>query len=228
MSEKSRLPTDTVAVKDIKVVVVNSLMAALAEKCPDTATHSRRVAIQAVTIGCLMGLRNNELFLLERAALLHDIGKLTIERSYIQKPGKLTSEEWGEMKRHPEIGATILGPYPFFHREAQITLTHHERYDGRGYPGRKNSSDLSIHSCIIAVADTYDAMTAGRAYRTSATIEEVIMELTREKGKQFHPKVVETFLEVITSHGNGNKTECLLSGNGKWRPRHISQPVQRC
>lgn len=230
MLTKSNNTSDTVAVADIKTIVVNSLSLALHEKCDATAAHCRRVAQQSIFIGCTMGLRNNELSLLERAALLHDIGKLIVERSYIHKPGRLTADEWKEMKRHPEIGAAILKPYPFFNREAHIALTHHERYDGKGYPKNVEGDCLSIHSCIIAVADTIDAMTAGRAYRSTVTLEEVVEELKRERGKQFHPRVVDTFItEVITQHDGSRKRIKRMPGEpGMWHPKHLSCTFPCC
>lgn len=194
MSQKNHNGEGKISIDATRMLVISSFTAALTEKCPDTAAHCRRVATHAVSIGVSMGLTHDEISLLKRAALLHDIGKLVVERSYINKPGKLNREEWEEMKRHPEIGAAILKPYPFFHRATRIVYTHHERYDGKGYPRGLSGSELCIFSSIIAVADTIDAMTAGRAYRTTATGDEVVEELKRERGKQFHPEVVDAFI----------------------------------
>lgn len=196
MSQKNHNGEGKISINETMMLVISSFTAALIEKCPNTAAHSRRVATHAVSIGNAMRFSHEELSLLNRSALLHDIGKLIVERSYINKPGKLTEEEWEEMRRHPEIGAAILKPYPFFNREAHIALTHHERYDGGGYPQGLSGRYLCIYSSIIAVADTIDAMTAGRAYKATGTIEEVVEELQRERGKQFHPEVVDAFVGI--------------------------------
>lgn len=183
--------------EDIYLNVMASLTRAMEEKDPYTAGHSERVTYFSGEIGKLLDLEGDRMKVLIRAAKLHDIGKLVIDLSQINKPGKLSEDEWEQMKRHPEIGASILKPLGFLQEECEIIRTHHERWDGMGYPQRVDSKKLNLLSCIVMVADSYDAMTSNRRYRTKVTPQDALFELKRCKGSQYHPVVVDAFVELM-------------------------------
>lgn len=189
--------------EDIYLNVMASLTKAMEEKDPYTAGHSDRVTYYSVEIGRFMELNSDRIQVLTRAAKLHDIGKLVIDLSHINKPGKLNEEEWGQMARHPEVGANILRPLGFLQEEVEIIRTHHERWDGTGYPNRIDGKKLNLLSYIVSVADSYDAMISNRKYRVRATPKEAVQELERCKGSQYHPVVVEAFVELMDKKGFG-------------------------
>lgn len=183
--------------EDIYLNVMASMTKAMEEKDPYTAGHSERVTYFSVEIAKLLGLEGDRIKILTRAAKLHDIGKLVIDLTYINKPGRLSEDEWTQMKRHPEIGASILKPLGFLSEECEIINSHHERWDGLGYPRRVDNKKLNILSCIVMVADSYDAMTSQRCYRTRVSPFEAVSELQRGKGSRYHPVVVDAFTEVM-------------------------------
>jgi len=182
----------------VYIGVMSSLMNALEQKDPYTAGHSTRVTRLALSMGRRMGLSSEELNTLTRAGELHDVGKLIIDLSSINKTAQLSAEEWLRMKEHPTIGARILMPLTFLHKEIPIVAQHHERWDGQGYPNGHSGDDLSLMTCIITAADSYDAMTSARCYRKNVTPpKEVAEEIDRCRGAQFHPEVADTLITLI-------------------------------
>ena len=175
---------------------VSTIMNALLAKNPREKTHSDRVANICVGIGTKMKMSNDELKLLKMISTLHDIGKIAIDDGVLNKPGKLTTEEWEQIKRHPEIGYRILSSTPEYASIAEDILSHHERYDGNGYPRGLKGEEIPIRARIIALADSYDAMTSDRPYRIGMSHEEAIEEITRCRGTQFDPKITDIFLEL--------------------------------
>ncbi|MDW7771411.1 MAG: response regulator [Desulfobulbaceae bacterium] len=182
------------------VQVMSTLQAAMEEKDEYTAGHTRRVTEYALLLGGVIGLSDIDMITLERASHFHDIGKLVIDLSCIQKPGKLTAEEWALIKKHPEVGANIIQPLEFTKRERLIILHHHERLDGNGYPEGIGGSEIDLLTRIITVADSYDAMTSRRNYRRNLSTLEAIAELRRCAGTQFDPNLVEAFAGAVVSH----------------------------
>lgn len=159
-----------------------------------TAGHSERVARISQLIGKSLGLTDNQLKTLDIAALFHDIGKLGVPDEILNKNGKLLAEEYDIIKKHPVIGVNILKSIEFLQEALPMILYHHERMDGKGYPEGKAGDEIPIEARIIAVADTYDAMTSDRPYRSGLSHEIAVTEIINCKGKQFDNKVVDAFL----------------------------------
>ncbi len=161
-----------------------------------TAGHSGRVAIYASYLGKRLGMGERELEIVRQSALMHDIGKIGCVMN-LNKPGKLTQDEYEIFKRHPGFGRDILDPIKFLHPLVPGVHLHHERWDGRGYPLGLKGNDVPIMARIIAVADTYDAMTSDRAYRRALPHDVAIGEIERCSGSQFDPDVSGVFIEWL-------------------------------
>lgn len=179
------------------VQLMSSLQNAMEEKDYYTAGHTMRVTEYALMLGMAMDIKGDDLIILRRAAQFHDIGKLVIDLSCIQKPGKLTDEEWVLIKKHPSVGANIIKPLGFMERERFIIRHHHEREDGKGYPDGLNGDQLDQLTKILIVVDSYDAMTSRRNYRRNMSMEEALSELYSCSGSQFDPITVEYFAKKI-------------------------------
>ncbi|MDD3168009.1 MAG: HD domain-containing protein [Eubacteriales bacterium] len=167
------------------------------EKNAKAGTHSNRVSQLCKYLGQAMGLSDIELYKLEISGLFHDIGKIAIQDYILDKPGKLSEQEWKEIMRHPEIGYWILCTSLEMSDIAKYVLYHHERYDGEGYPKGLREREIPLFSRIISVVDSYDAMTNHRAYKETLDQEMAICELVNNKGKQFDPEIVEVFIEKV-------------------------------
>ena len=174
-----------------------ALARAIDAKSPWTAGHSERVTELALKIGRVMGLSAKELDVLHRGGLLHDIGKIGIPVIVLDKPERLTDAEVLLMREHPRKGARILEPIAAYREVVPIVLQHHEWYDGTGYPDRLAGEDISLGGRIFAVADVYDALSSDRPYRAGLGPAEAIERIKQGSGRQFDPKVVEAFLEVM-------------------------------
>jgi cyclic di-GMP phosphodiesterase len=136
------------------------------------------------------------------AAAMHDVGKIGIPDAILLKPGKLTPAEWTEMRKHPEIGARMLQGINFLEGAISIVLSHQERFDGRGYPRRLKGEEIPLGARIFAVVDTLDAMTSDRPYRKAMTYQQAREEITRCRGTQFDPRVVDVFLQIPEAEWN--------------------------
>ena len=162
-----------------------------------TRGHSDRVSEYSVLIGKKVGLSEEELKILKIGGLFHDIGKIGIPDSILQKNAKLTDDEYSEIKNHPSIGAHILGAASIFQDIIPIVKHHHERFDGRGYPSGLKGEEIPYMARIAAIADTFDAMTSKRSYRNALELNTVIEEIERCKGTQFDPKLADVFLDIL-------------------------------
>lgn len=129
--------------------------------------------------------------------LMHDIGKIAISETILNKEGKLTDKEWAEMKRHSEIGFRILHSVEDMGNLASYVLAHHERYDGKGYPKGLKGIEIPLQSRIVAIVDSFDAMTAERTYRSSVTPKEAAIEIQEHAGTQFDPSLSKVFVEKV-------------------------------
>lgn len=187
---------------------VGALNAIVAQKDPYTAGHNERVARIAVALGQIMGLGADRLETLRLAANLHDIGKVNVPAKVLNKPGRLTPEEFAQVQIHPQAGYDILKNIPFSGPVAEIVLQHHERQDGAGYPRGLCGEEILLEARILAVADVYEALTSNRPYRTAASHEFAMGHLVRNAGAQLCLQCVCAFLAA-------NKTGALgQSGTG--------------
>jgi len=159
--------------------------------------HSKRVANISRLIGIKLGLNAEEIEDLEKAALLHDIGKIAVDKKVLQKTGPLTTEEWDEVRRHPEIGYRILATVPNLAKYAECVLFHHEWWNGSGYPKGLIGNQIPLKARIITAAEAYDEMTGEYAYRKALTKEEAKEEILRRAGSQFDPLIVDRLFEAL-------------------------------
>jgi HD-GYP domain-containing protein (c-di-GMP phosphodiesterase class II) len=178
---------------------IKALAGALESKDFYTRHHSDRTVAHADLIGRQMGLSDTERLHTRYAAILHDIGKIGIPERILNKPAKLTDEEYTIMKQHPCIGATIISHIDFLKPVVPLILHDHERWDGRGYPEGLQGDAIPLGSRIIAVVDAYDAMAVDRVYRKAPGHAYAMQELRRCAGTQFDPAVVDAFLDVLGS-----------------------------
>ncbi len=178
--------------------IINTLLATLYEKSMETEEHALRLETYCIAIAEKMDLAPEEKNELSLLAMLHDIGKVGINMEILKKPGPLDEEEWKEMKRHPEIGYRIAQNTPELSTVAEYILSHHERWDGAGYPRGLKGTEIPLLCRILAVADSYDAMTNNRAYRKAMDSQVAMDEIKRCSGTQFDPEIVDVFLGLNT------------------------------
>ncbi|PID72161.1 MAG: cyclic di-GMP phosphodiesterase response regulator [Desulfobulbus propionicus] len=181
------------------VQIMSSLQAAMEEKDEYTAGHTKRVVEYTMKLADAAQLSSEDKRIVKRAAQFHDIGKLVVDLSCIQKPGPLTPEEWALIKKHPEVGASIIEPLSFMDKEREIIRHHHEKIDGSGYPDGCSGAELDTLTRIVTIADSYDAMTSRRNYRKNLNQIEAVEELRRCAGKHFDADLVEIFAGVVLS-----------------------------
>ena len=182
------------------IKTISALALALDARDPYTRWHSENVTKYSVEIAKAMGLNLSYVETVRRAALLHDIGKIGISDRILLKEGKLTDEEYEQIKLHPVKGERIIRSLPFLKEVASLVRHHHERYDGKGYPDGISGKKIEVGAMILAVADSFDAMTSDRPYRKALSLEEAINQLKANKGKQFSPVIVDCFLKVIENN----------------------------
>jgi HD-GYP domain-containing protein (c-di-GMP phosphodiesterase class II) len=189
----------TARLKETYDATLEALAAALDARDRETAGHSSRVTVYTMSMAERLGVTkgSDEWVDVERASFLHDVGKIGIADSILNKAGPLTPEEWQEMRKHPAIGFDMLKDVKFLRGAAQIVYSHHERYDGKGYPEGLKGEEVPLGSRIFAVADAFDAMTSNRPYRRALPWEKARDEIVQNSGIQFDPNVVEAFLECL-------------------------------
>ena len=179
---------------------MESLRLAVDAKDSYTKNHSDRVSYYAVLIAKQLNLPEEQVDLIRDGGLFHDIGKIGIPDSILQKTSKLTDDEYDDIKNHPSIGAHILQPSKTFDNLIPMVKHHHERFDGRGYPSGLAGEDIPYLARITAVADTFDAMTSKRAYRDPLPLDVVKAEFEKNKGTQFDPQIAEVFLQILNNN----------------------------
>ena len=176
---------------------IHALVSAIEASDSYTRGHSERVTRYSIAIAKKLGLPLDRQKIMERAAVLHDIGKIGINLALLHKIGKLTPEDVCDLQQHPEIGIKILEPIEFLSDVRICILQHHERFDGKGYPNRVSGDDLLLEARILAIADSFDAMTSDRPYRKALSLDIAMKELTDHAGAQFDPAIVPVFVELL-------------------------------
>jgi response regulator RpfG family c-di-GMP phosphodiesterase len=193
---EAKVKKQTDVINSNYVRFIDSLIRTLEAKDFYTRDHSKRVTRYSVAIAEELGMTGQELEDLRRASVLHDLGKIGVKEAILNKPGKLTEEEFAEIVLHPEKAVEILEPIDFYKPLFPAIRHHHERFDGGkgGYPARLAGSNIPFASRILAIADTFDAMTSTRAYRKALPVADAIAEIRRCSGTQFDPDIVPVFL----------------------------------
>lgn len=186
--------------------IIDCITCALDARDPYTAGHSQRVSDMALLVCCLMGIEEDEALKIHIAAHLHDIGKIGVPDAVLNKEGKLTDEEYECIKKHPAIGAEILGKSHNLSELKNMVLMHHERFDGKGYPFGKAGADIPLGARIIAVCDSIDAITSNRCYRKAHDFDFCYREIEKNLGKMYDPVVGKCVLE------NWDKIKSITSG----------------
>jgi putative two-component system response regulator len=176
-----------------------ALIRALDAREKEVGSHSERVMNYSRLLAQAAGIEERGISILSKGALLHDIGKIGISDNILLKPGKLDEAEWELMRQHPTVGYEILSGIRYFSGAAELVLSHHERYDGKGYPNGVSGESIPISARIFTLVDTLDAMTSDRPYRKALGFEQVCAEVVRCSGAQFDPKLVELFLSIPKS-----------------------------
>jgi putative nucleotidyltransferase with HDIG domain len=183
--------------RDMIISVISSLISALEARDPCTRDHSSKVAHLAVQLGREMGLSHERLYEIHLGGLLHDVGKIGIPDAILLKPAGLTRAEYEVMKSHAVLGARILAGIPGLRAVADIILSHHEMFDGGGYPTGIAGRDIPLGSRIIAVSDTYLSLTESRPYRNGQPQTKAMKEIRRVAGRQLDPDVVDALLTIL-------------------------------
>jgi HD-GYP domain-containing protein (c-di-GMP phosphodiesterase class II) len=175
---------------------IRALVRALDLHAPGEGDHAERVSVYAVATGEELGLDSEALTLLRRAAALHDVGKIAVDRRLLDKPGALDQEELDRLRTHAQLAARVLAALPWLDGTMPMVRHHHERWDGGGYPDGLHGEAIPLGARIIGVAEAFDHMTAASGWRAPVSDSEAIEEVRRCSGAQFDPQVVEAFLAV--------------------------------
>jgi diguanylate cyclase (GGDEF)-like protein len=183
--------------KSLHNSILSSIKTTMYEKSDETQQHADRIVKMSRKTGQALGLSEKELTKLELSAMLHDIGKVAISNDILRKLDKLTDSEWCEIKKHSEIGFKIAEASPELKHISEYILCHHERWDGKGYPQGLKSEKIPLISRVIALVDSYDAMTEGRIYKSEMTIDEAVIEIKKNAGTQFDPPIARIFVENV-------------------------------
>src|SRR6201988_2402437 len=186
-------------VSDLHLATIEALALAIDAKDQTAQSHIRRVQVYAAGLAKALGMPHNEIQGVKTAALLHDIGKLAVPEHILSKPGPLTQEEFQKIRIHPQVGAEIISGVPFPYPVAPLILSHHERYDGKGYPAGLKGEDIPLGARILSVVDYFDALTSERPYHKAMTFDAAVGLLRQESGKALDPRVVQTFIEMYPS-----------------------------
>lgn len=180
--------------------IIDATLYGYVERSENGGTHSSRVSRLCRCLGRAMELPDTDVYKLELSGLLHDIGKVAIQDHVLNKKEPLTDEEWSEIMKHSEIGYRILSTAFGIADIAKYVLYHHERFDGSGYPKGLRKEEIPLLSRIIAVVDSYDAMTNQRSYKETLDQDMAIRELLLNRGTQFDPDIVDAFIEKVLGH----------------------------
>jgi diguanylate cyclase (GGDEF)-like protein/putative nucleotidyltransferase with HDIG domain len=182
---------------DLHLATIEALALAIDAKDQTSQSHIRRVQLYAAALARALGMRENDIQGVKTAALLHDIGKLAVPEHILSKPGPLTPEEFQKIRAHPKVGADIISAVPFPYPVSPLILSHHERWDGKGYPSGLKGEEIPLGARILSVVDYFDALMAERPYHKAMGFDAAIGLLQQEMGKGLDPVVVEKFIELL-------------------------------
>src|SRR5882724_11057322 len=182
---------------DLHLATIEALARAIDAKDQTTQMHIRRVQLYAAGLARMAGLSEAEIQGVKTAALLHDIGKLAVPEHILSKPGPLTQEEFQKIRIHPQVGAEIIAAVPFPYPVAPLIMSHHERWDGKGYPQGLAGNDIPLGARILTIVDYYDAVTTERPYHKALNHDSAVGLLRHESGRALDPQLVETFIEIL-------------------------------
>jgi len=184
---------------DLHLATIEALALAIDAKDQTSQSHIRRVQLYAAALARALGMSENEIQGVKTAALLHDIGKLAVPEHILSKPGPLTPEEFQKIRAHPKVGADIISAVPFPYPVSPLILSHHERWDGKGYPSGLKGEEIPLGARILSVVDYFDALMAERPYHKAMSFDAAIGLLQQEAGKGLDPRVVGKFVELLPS-----------------------------
>src|SRR5438874_5441849 len=184
---------------DLHLATIEALALAIDAKDQTSQSHIRRVQLYAAAVARALGMNENDIQGVKTAALLHDIGKLAVPEHILSKPGPLTPEEFQKIRAHPKVGADIVSSVPFPYPVAPLILSHHERWDGKGYPAGLKGEDIPLGARILSVVDYFDALMAERPYHKAMSFDAAIGLLRQEMGRALDPQVVETFIAMCAT-----------------------------
>jgi putative nucleotidyltransferase with HDIG domain len=186
------------SIRDNYLKTVRGFALAVEAKDRYTHGHSENVMKYTVMLARKLGLSEQEIDQIKYAGLLHDIGKIGVSESILNKPGRLTDDEFGEIKKHPDLGARIISDVPFLKSLVPLIRHHHEFFNGKGYPDGIAGEEIPFGARILGIADAYEAMTSNRPYRKALEQNVAMGILTEEKGKQFDPNIVDAFIQLLS------------------------------
>src|SRR3954449_11401238 len=182
---------------DLHLATIEALALAIDAKDQTSQSHIRRVQLYAAAVARALGMNENDIQGVKTAALLHDIGKLAVPEHILSKPGRRTPEEFQKIRAHPKVGADIISAVPFPYPVSPLILSHHERWDGKGYPTGLKGEEIPLGARILSVVDYFDALMAERPYHKAMGFDAAIGLLQQEMGKGLDPRVVEKFIELL-------------------------------
>jgi putative two-component system response regulator len=186
--------------REVQTSICRGLSQLLDLKDLNTGTHSARIGETAVRVSVALGMNEDDQRDVEIACTFHDIGKIGVPDRILRKSGKLTEEEWVEMRRHAEYGWAILRLFPGLEEVSLYVLHHHERWDGGGYPGGLAGEQIPLGARVVAVVDAWDAMVSPRAYKVGIDNAEAVRRLRQDAGSHFDPEITEAFCSMIEAH----------------------------
>ena len=198
-------------ISEVHLATIEALARAIDAKDGTAENHTRRVQIYATAVARELGLTEVEVEAVKTAALLHDIGKLAVPDHILSKPGPLTPEEFQKVQAHPQVGADIIATVPFPHPVSPLILSHHERWDGRGYPSGLKGEDIPLGARILCLVDYFGALTSSRPYHAAMAVDAAVSLIEQEAGKALDPRAVEAFLRILPrvreeAEGSGRDT----------------------
>ena len=197
LQERAKLREANAQLLNAYEATIEGLSHALDLRDRETEGHSQRVTEVTIKLAQALNISDEEIVHIRRGALLHDIGKIGVPDSILHKPDSLTPEEWAIMRKHPKFAYDMLSPIEYLRPALDIPYTHHEKWDGAGYPRGLKGEDIPLSARLFAVADVWDALTSDRPYRAAWTEERAFTYIREQSGKHFDPQVVDLFFKLI-------------------------------